>query len=107
MLLKLHGLSTRAAYDLLAVLGHENVFAYHLNRLVLIRDWVKSDDVEWQLTHQTGLIQFWGGPPGKEAYFLGTLYTLVLDRVYNYLCHHSMMELRHKMGMREAIFQYL
>jgi hypothetical protein len=106
---KLSGLSAPAAYDLLAALGHANVFIYLQGQLVVVKDWVKDDEVAWLPANNTPETTFWGGPPTKLGYYQGNLYILLLDRIYDYLLTHTLGELYQTMGItpKQRTFQWL
>jgi hypothetical protein len=98
----LKGLSVPRAYDLLVALGHANVFVYLRGMLVFVKDFITSDEISWQMAVQTPLMTFWGGPPNKLQYYDGTLYTLLVDRIYDYLQTHTMEEVCKIVGIQKT-----
>jgi hypothetical protein len=90
---QLNGLSTPAAFDLLIGLGEKQATVIRGGRVVLVMDWVEEDDVSWTMANHTEILRFWGGPPTRQNYYYGTLYTLLLDKIYNYLRHHTLSDL--------------
>ena len=98
-------LSIPAVYDLLVGLGCARETVYLRGQLVWLKDFAQDDP--GQLAGQTEVVLFWGGPPTHPAYYKGTLYTLLIDRIYNYLCSHTLEDLKRVMGYPyQRVFQW-
>jgi hypothetical protein len=98
---KLEEISAPKCYNILSALGHTTIFVYHRGQIVYVKDWVMMDDIVWLPANKTPYFTFWGGPPNKLAYYQGTLYTLLLDRIYDYLLQHSIKQLSQVLGIPE------
>jgi hypothetical protein len=98
---KLEEISAPKCYNILSALGHIEIFVYLQGQIVYIKDWVKMDDVAWLPANKTSRFTFWGGPPNKLGYYKGNLQTLLLDRIYDYLCQHSVKQLSRVLGIPE------
>lgn len=97
---KLDTISTIGSYSLLTALGYSDETIYLHGKLICIKDWVKEDSISWLLANQTENFTFWGGPPTHLKYYQGTLYILLLDRIYDYLSRHSAIQLCHVLGVQ-------
>jgi hypothetical protein len=96
---KLDGISAPGAYSILSVLRNPSVAAVLNGQMVAIKDLVQLDDFSYLPAKKVGPLTFWGGPPARLAWYEGTLYTLLMDRIKDYLCQHTIQELLQLLGM--------
>ena len=63
--------------------------------------WIPLDMINLDISPDADIrkiqIKFWGGPPGKEAYFTGSVWSFIADRVARHIITHGYEATRDKL----------
>lgn len=93
------GATVPVVYSMFEVLGYANDTVIYQHQQYRVKDLVDNDEVSWLMAHEMKICIFWGGPPNKLAWYRGTLKTLLLDRIYDFLNRNSMDKLLDRLGL--------
>ena len=82
------------AYEIIKALGNPRVQVFAKGLIHDISTIVEDEGIKYKLAKEVGFFRFWGGPPNKLAYYDGTLYTLLCDRILDTMQAHGYTAVR-------------
>lgn len=99
------GICMEGAISILHAFGYTEETIYDGSMKMTAEDFVDDriyPELQGRRAEETPVVYFWGGPPNKLHWYFGTLYTLLLDRIFCEVNDHGTEHVAEWIGIDEC-----